>query len=96
VHISLDEQLISMQEARTRLPGHPDLSTLFRWRQKGVRGVRLDTIVCGGRRFTSVEALERFVSASTVAASTGDQAHNLPDRSRQIAAADAACRAAGI
>jgi hypothetical protein len=32
-----------------------------------VRGVRLETVVIGGKRFTSVEALERFAEASTAA-----------------------------
>ena len=45
---------------------HP--STFHRWRLRGVRGVKLETILLGGIRFTSVEALNRFFAATTSAA----------------------------
>ena len=45
---------------------HP--STVHRWRLRGTRGVRLETILAGGTRYTSVEALNRFFAATTVAA----------------------------
>ena len=35
-------------------------STLWRWSQRGIKGVRLETISVGGQRCTSVEALRRF------------------------------------
>ena len=50
------------------LPGRPHLATLHRWRVRGIRGVRLETLLIGGRRFTSLEALRRFTSAVTAAA----------------------------
>ena len=43
-------------------------STAHRWRTRGVRGEKLETVLCGGVRFTSVEGLERFFAASTAAA----------------------------
>jgi hypothetical protein len=89
------EQIITLAEASHRLPGRPDISTLWRWRSRGVRGVTLDSVVIGGRRYTSVEALERFAQALTAAPrppSPGPSAA----RQRQIAAAEAACEAAGI
>jgi len=49
------------------LPGQPHLSTLWRWYRRGVRGVRLETVVVGGRRFTSRAAIERFIERTTVA-----------------------------
>jgi hypothetical protein len=58
------EQLLSLGQAARRLPGHPALSTLWRWQIKGVLGVRLETVLVGGRRYTSVEALSRFVESS--------------------------------
>lgn len=45
---------------------HP--STLHRWRQRGIRGVRLETLLIGGARYTSTEALSRFFAATTAAA----------------------------
>jgi hypothetical protein len=63
------ETLLSFREAAARLPGRPGLSTLHRWRLRGVRGVKLETWLIGGRRFTSQQALERFASGTTAAAS---------------------------
>jgi hypothetical protein len=54
------ESLISMGEASARLPGRPSLCTIWRWRLRGVRGRRLESVVIGGTPYTSVEALERF------------------------------------
>lgn len=42
-------------------------STVYRWATKGVRGRILETVRVGGVRYTSVEALERFLSAPTPA-----------------------------
>lgn len=55
------ENLISLSKAK--LPGNPHIATRWRWAGKGVRGVRLETIVVGGQRFTSVEAVSRFIAA---------------------------------
>ena len=62
------EVLLTMTEAARLLPGRPHVSTLWRWRSKGVNGVRLDTVKCGGKRWTSREAIARFVEESTAAA----------------------------
>lgn len=45
-----------------------NVATAWRWAQKGVRGVRLETFAAGGRRFTTEQALERFVAESSIAA----------------------------
>ena len=42
---------------------HP--STVHRWRLRGCRGVKLETILAGGTRCTSAEALQRFFEATT-------------------------------
>ncbi len=41
-------------------------STVYRWATKGVRGRVLETVRVGGVRYTTVEALERFLSAPTL------------------------------
>jgi len=43
--------------------------TLSLWYRRGVRGVRLETIMIGGRRCTSIEALNRFYQAVSQARS---------------------------
>jgi hypothetical protein len=50
------EQLLILEAARDLLPTHPSLPTLWRWRNRGVRGRRLESIIIGGRVLTSREA----------------------------------------
>lgn len=57
------EELLSLPEACKRIPGRPHLATIYRWITNGVRGVVLESIAIGGKRFTSVEAIGRFVAA---------------------------------
>ena len=67
--ISLAEHLIPLAEAARTLPGGcVHVSTVHRWWLKGCRGVKLETILRGGVRYTSTEAIERFVAATTAAA----------------------------
>jgi hypothetical protein len=65
---STTETLISLAEAAKMLPRRrkgrkAHVSTLFRWTTAGVRGIRLESIQCGGSRCTSKEALQRFYEA---------------------------------
>jgi Protein of unknown function (DUF1580) len=63
-----EETLVSLAEAVCLLPGRrPHSSTLWRWYRRGVHGVRLETVVVGGRRFTSRAAIERFIQRTTAA-----------------------------
>jgi hypothetical protein len=65
------EDLLTLTEATTLLPGrsgkHRSLPTLYRWCSIGVRRnnvlVKLDSIVIGGARYTSREALTRFITS---------------------------------
>lgn len=55
------ETAVPFLDAPKHIPGRPHISTLHRWRLAGVRGRRLETFLSGGRRFTSLEAIERFL-----------------------------------
>ena len=44
-----------------------NLSTIYRWMQTGVSGVRLEYVCVGGTRFTSKQALNRFFQRITIA-----------------------------
>ena len=59
---STTETLIRFQEAGRHIPGNPSVCALHRWRLNGVRGTKLETLLCGGVRFTSVEAIARFIA----------------------------------
>ena len=78
----LQEHLLSITVAAREVPGRPHVSTIWRWVNRGIRGIKLETVMVGGRRFTSREALERFHQRIT-AASAGEP---LPVRTtRQLA-----------
>jgi hypothetical protein len=72
------------------MPGRPSISSLWRWYRRGVRGAKLETIVIGGRRrYTSVQALERFITATTAAADGAPKpVRTAKQRQRSIAAAE--------
>lgn len=78
------ESVLSLNAAAKSLPGRPHVSTLWRWYARGVRGVRLETTVIGGRRFTSREALQRFAERGTAVASD-DVLPARTDRQREAA-----------
>ena len=61
------EHLVTLTEAGRIIPGSPHFSTLWRWYQRGIRGARLETVIVGGRRFTSHEAIARFIARTTAA-----------------------------
>lgn len=65
-NVLLSDLLTLAQAART-FPVRPSPSTLWRWRSRGIGGVRLETVMVGGRRYVSREALERFVGELTAA-----------------------------
>lgn len=46
----------------------PNRSTVHRWRTRGARGVKLETVLIGGKRFTSEAKLQAFSVATTAAA----------------------------
>ena len=55
----LREKLIRLSKAV--IPGAPSICTRWRWCLHGVRGVRLESVRVGGRRYTSAEAVGRFL-----------------------------------
>jgi hypothetical protein len=55
------ETPIPFQQAPEHIPGRPHISTLHRWRLNGARNRKLETFLRGGRRFTTLEAIQRFL-----------------------------------
>lgn len=67
--IAPDEVLHPIGRAVELVTGSwPSPSKSWRWRRKGVHGVRLATVMVGGRRKTSVEAVRRFSAEITAVA----------------------------
>jgi hypothetical protein len=44
-----------------------NVSTVYRWINRGIAGIHLETILVGGSRYTSAQALNRFFTQSTLA-----------------------------
>jgi hypothetical protein len=64
---------------------------------KGIRGVRLESILIGGARWTSKEALQRFFERTTAVANGESIAtRTSKQREKAIAAAEAELSEAGI
>ncbi|MBK8975073.1 MAG: DUF1580 domain-containing protein [Planctomycetes bacterium] len=64
------ESILTLAEAARYLPirrrGKPvHVNTLRRWASRGLRGQRLETVLVGGVRCTSKEALGRFIVRCT-------------------------------
>lgn len=45
--------------------GRPNISTVYRHFTRGCRGVRLETFVQGARRYTTLQAIARFIERTT-------------------------------
>ena len=73
-HEISNEQARTFNEAARFLPGNhrPAYSTWWRWWRKGIRGVRLQTILIGGRRYTTQKFVEDFI-AEVTARANGEQ-----------------------
>jgi hypothetical protein len=56
------EEYLSLAAASRLLPSRPHLSTVWRWCLRGIRGVKLRTVIVGGRRYTTREYLNDFVA----------------------------------
>ena len=89
------DRLLSFREAAAMLPGGGvNLSTLHRWRQKGVRGHVLQTVMVGGRRFIPLKFLEEFCAA--ISGGPLPTAERSRDRERRVEAARRELRARGV
>ena len=92
------ETLLTFDDARTAFPGDRRLSlaTLHRWRLNGVRGVKLETVLIGGLRYTSREAISRFIAAQNADDVPAAPAITPTQRRRQAQAAQRALQEAGL
>jgi len=58
------EFLLAPAQACKVFPGGISLPTYWRYiGPRGVRGVQLESFICGGKRWTSKEAIDRFIAA---------------------------------
>lgn len=62
------EKLVDLADAPQKLPGSPSHQTVYRWCELGCRALNgqlvfLEFVKIGRKRYTSVEAFERFCNA---------------------------------
>lgn len=89
------DSIMTLSQAARQLPDRLHVSTLHRWANRGIRGVRLEVVRLGGRVYTSAEALQRFAQQLSQPA-RGTCAKHSPDREQRLAAAESALDQAGI
>jgi hypothetical protein len=91
------EQLLSFPEASKIVPGRPAVNSFHRWQTQGIQGHRLETCKVAGRRFTSVEALDRFFDAIDPQPAQDSAPSITPkQRAAAVAAAEQVLVAAGV
>lgn len=93
------ETIVSISEAPQHIPGRPSMATVWRWVLKGTRAGKLESILIGGRRYTSLEKIQMFAEQSTAtAAADGDTppARTSRQREREISRAEREATEAGI
>jgi len=57
--------LVAKHLPRSRRGKKVHRTTVLRWMTRGCRGVVLDSVFIGGRRYTDLDSIRRFISAST-------------------------------
>lgn len=62
-HRLMSEDLLNATQTRDEFPTRPSIATIRTWMQQGVNGTRLESIIIGGRAFTSRQAVARFIAA---------------------------------
>ena len=72
-----------------------NVSTVFRWAQRGCRGMRLETIRIGGALCTSEDALKRFFARLSAPEGTIPELPTPKQRQKQIDNAQTELAAAG-
>ncbi len=92
------ETLLRLNAARSAFPGSArlGLATIQRWRMKGVRGVFLETCLIGGTRYTSQEAIARFISAQNAADAPATPTITASQRRKQSEAARTELQRMGV
>lgn len=92
------EHLLPLSAAAREMPGGAvSVSTVHRWTNSGIRGVRLETVLRGGVRMTSHQALVKFIQATTAAADGQPMASRTPaQRRREIDRAERELIAEGL
>jgi hypothetical protein len=92
------ETLVHFTDARSEFHNgrRASLASLHRWRLNGVRGVKLETVLICGLRYTSLEAIDRFITAQNADDAPAAPVITATQRRRQSEAARLALLQVGL
>lgn len=92
------ETLVHFTDARSEFHNGrlASLASLHRWRLNGVRGVKLETVLICGLRYTSLEAIDRFITAQNADDAPAAPVITATQRRRQSEAARLALLQVGL
>lgn len=92
------ETIVSFNDARSEFKDgrRKSLATLHRWRLRGVKGVRLESVKIGGLRYTSLEAIDRFIQAQNAGNEPAAPSITPSQRRKQSEAARAELQKMGV
>lgn len=94
MHEVLSERRLTL--SRLASENGVNVATVWRWCTRGVRGVKLESLAVGGRRYTSAEAFERFLAATNPESTSTPPAPTPHQRRKAIEAAEKELAKAGI
>lgn len=77
---------LTIAQAARLLPNRPQPGTIWRWRTKGIRGIKLDTCLVGGRRYVRKQSIVDFIERVTAAADHSQADEPAPTRSAETSA----------
>lgn len=60
----LAEDLMTIEQAAKVFPHRPHIASIYRYKDRGLRGVKLETIRLGRAYYTSTQAVHRFIAAT--------------------------------
>jgi hypothetical protein len=83
------QELLTFPQARKLLPKPPGPTTWWRWRTKGVNGIKLPAVKCGNTWMTSRQAILEFIRLQTLSAQPPppQSAERSPETTRDLKAA---------
>lgn len=61
----LAEDVIGLNDVPKELPERVSISTVWRWAERGIKGIRLETVRIGRKKMTSRQAISRFIAATS-------------------------------
>jgi Protein of unknown function (DUF1580) len=87
------EELRSFAQISKEHPIHPSVASLWRWCLRGIKGHHCESLVYGGRRYSTLEAVDRFAA---VLSANRSESEPPASRQRQDEIAGAAEKAEAI